>query len=264
MKHLSIILLSVLLFFTLVAPVGAQDADEDVVVLGEDVYDSFSDMGTGEVELFATGRTAKPQCTDYFNADYMVKPIYLYAQGTSVAAGKVYIYFQRRESKFGRIKISFVTTPRSWKLLASRLYVGLTPPAQMRPHLFPLKQDTPNGSYRHTFYIDLDDLGTQFENIYIAMNAHVLREGSNKQHPGGMYICTGDTFKAWGRKTKYWPVIESGQEYNIYNQPWGTVFTHYPWKWPVYIKVHFPYEKDSSLFACPQPRGRVLVYKKKK
>ncbi len=261
MKHFVIMMLSVMLFIAFAAPVTAQEEDEDTVFFQEEVFEYLADMDEDNVELNADCRRSSRRCRDYKDADYKVKSVHLNTD-SGVVTGKVRIKFERRGRQFVRIKIRFIACSKDWTLLATRLYVGLTPPPSLRPRDYPYKQDTAEGSRRHEYIIELDDLGTQFENLYIAMNAYTEKVGADKTYDTGEIIAAGDRFKVWGHKTKHWPIIENGQEYNVNGDPWGTVFTHLPWNWPAYVKVYLPYEKDGTLFECPQPRGRARVYRR--
>jgi hypothetical protein len=132
----------------------------------------------------------------------------------------------------------------------------------MAPGKFPYQQETPSGLTQHEYLIDLEDIGSSFETVYIAVHAVVQKVITSLEctDPVPVPVIIEET--AWGFKThpKFYPEIEPGDIVNPYGDPWGTIFPKGKKKWPAYIMVYIPYNVGDPLYECPQPLHMTFIF----
>lgn len=227
-----------------------------LMLLGLSASADVQDFVEMEQIVGINGEQVSTVCQDVLNGDYYLRYVYLYA-GQHYIAGRVNIVLERREGKFERIRVEFLSGVQGWHMLESHLYVGLTPPRKMAPGQFPYKQESPEGLGRHTYFIDLANLGKKFDRVFFAIHCVVVKVGQPGQY-GDEIIPVGQEETAWGFKTAWYPVANVGERFNSYGEPWGTFFPKSPKEWPAYFMANIPTDPKNPAFQCPQP-FRLLV-----
>ncbi len=241
------IMLSVMLLLAFTAAASAQTEQGDL---------------EEELLLRAAGSTTY-DCELVENGDYYMKYVYLYA-GQDILAGRTKITIFRRDNQYRTLRFSLYTEAYGYEILESHLYVGKRRPRRMAPGRFPYKQETPSGSTRVDFYVDLDDIGASYEHVYLAIHAVVQPVGETVSEASGhgrkhkRRHCGSES--AWGYKTAYYPVMRKCETLNPNGDPWGTIFPRRNKQWPAYFKVYIPYNVENPWYECPQPLQLIFKY----
>lgn len=218
----------------------------------------LQDVYREDIALTAGGNVYY-DCHLFENANYYLRFVYLYA-GQHTIAGRVKFSVQRRDGEYLRLRVEYLTGDYGWELLESHLYVGTEPPKKMAPGRFPYQQETPPGLTKHQYYIDLEDIGSSFETVYIAVHA-VVQKVNTKIECSSTYP-VGEEETAWGFKTlpKYYPPMQPGDIVNAYGDPWGTIFPKGKKQWPAYLMAYIPYNVSDPWFECPQPLQLIFQF----
>ncbi|MCP4217618.1 MAG: hypothetical protein GY765_23450 [bacterium] len=227
--------------FMLTIGLNAQILERDFPELMDD------DLSFEEAFALKQGKVERV-CEVVDNANYYLRYVYLYTRDHAVA-GKVKLSIQRRNGEFTRLRVEMLCSRSyGWKLKASHLYVATQSPVNKDPNSFPYRQVSAP-SKKHEYYVDLESLGTDFENVYIAIHAVMEKmiPGKYDEYPVGS---VNDT---WGFKVSAYPGMKYGKTLNPLGQPWGTFFPSGDKLWPAYFLVNIPYSKGVSWVDCPKP-----------